>query len=63
MITQDYNQVYKNQTIRLTQADHFKLRYIANWEGRSAGRQAVYWLRKCIRDFETEYGEIRVPQA
>ena len=41
---------------------HYKLHYIAKYEGRSANRQILYLLRKCIKDFEANEGEIVVPQ-
>lgn len=41
---------------------HYKLHYIAKYEGRSANGQILYLIRKCIREFEAEQGEISVPQ-
>ena len=41
---------------------HYKLHYIAKYEGRSANGQILYLLRKCIKDFEANEGEIVVPQ-
>ena len=41
---------------------HYKLHYIAKYEGRSANGQILYLLRKCIKDFEASEGEIVVPQ-
>ena len=41
---------------------HYKLHYIAKYEGRSANGQILYLLRKCIKDFEANEGEIIVPQ-
>ena len=37
---------------------HYKLHYIAKYEGRSGNGQILYLVRKCIREFETENGEI-----
>ena len=31
---------------------HYKLHYIAKYEGRSANGQILYLIRKCIREFE-----------
>ena len=31
---------------------HYKLRYIAEYEGRSGNGQILYWIRKGIREFE-----------
>ena len=40
---------------------HFKLRYISKYEGRSANGQIVYLIRRCIKEFEAENGEIALP--
>ena len=40
---------------------HYKLKYIAPYEGRSANGQIVYLLRQCIRDFEAKEGPIPTP--
>ena len=37
---------------------HYKLHYIAKYEGRSGNGQILYLVRKCIREFEAENGEI-----
>ena len=37
---------------------HHKLRFVANYEGRSINRQILYLIRQCIRDFEAKEGEI-----
>ena len=37
---------------------HGKLHYIAKYEGRSMNGQILYLVRKCIREFEAENGEI-----
>lgn len=37
---------------------HGKLKYIAKYEGRSINGQVIYLIRKCIRQFEIENGEI-----
>ena len=37
---------------------HYKLHYIAKYEGRSANGQILYLLRQCIRAFEQENGSI-----
>lgn len=42
---------------------HHKLRYIAKYEGRSANGQILYLIRKCIREFESQMGEITYPPA
>ena len=40
---------------------HYKLHYISKYEGRSANGQIVYLIRKCIKEFEQENGEITLP--
>ena len=37
---------------------HYKLHYIAKYEGRSANGQILYLIRQCIRKFEEQNGEI-----
>ncbi len=37
---------------------HFKLHYIAKYEGRSANGQILYLIRRCIQAFEQEHGKI-----
>ena len=40
---------------------HYKLHYIAKYEGRSANGQILYLIRQCIRKFEEQSGEIVLP--
>ena len=40
---------------------HYKLKYIAQYEGRSANGQILYLLRQCIREFEAKEGPIPTP--
>lgn len=37
---------------------HYKLHYIAKYEGRSGNGQILQLIRQCIRDFESENGKI-----
>lgn len=37
---------------------HYKLRYIAEYEGRSGNGQILYWIRRGIREFEEANGTI-----
>jgi hypothetical protein len=39
---------------------HYKLHYIAKYEGRSANGQILYLIRQCVKDFEQKEGEIPV---
>lgn len=41
---------------------HYKLHYISKYEGRSANGQILYLIRKCIREFEKNEGEIIYPE-
>lgn len=41
---------------------HYKLHYIAKYEGRSANGQILYLLRKCIKEFEQADRPIEVPE-
>lgn len=40
---------------------HRKLRYIADYEGRSINGQILYLIRQCVRDFEEKNGSISQP--
>ncbi|MBQ2664530.1 MAG: hypothetical protein IJP94_04035 [Clostridia bacterium] len=37
---------------------HYKLKYIAEYDGRSLNGQVIYLINKCIREFEKENGTI-----
>lgn len=37
---------------------HYKLKYIAKYEGRSVNGQVLYLIRRCIKDFEEMEGPI-----
>lgn len=52
----------KHLSITFTKDLHYKLYYIADYEGRSGSRQILYLINKCIREFEKEHGEIEVPK-
>lgn len=57
------NKKNKHLGIEVEPELHYKLHYIAKYEGRSANGQILYLLRQCIRDFETKEGEISVPST
>ncbi|MBQ2972584.1 MAG: hypothetical protein IJE16_08590 [Ruminococcus sp.] len=40
---------------------HYKLHYISKYEGRSANGQILYLIRRNIKEFEKEEGEIILP--
>ena len=48
----------KNVGIRVSPETHRKLRYIAQYEGRTLNGQVLYLIQKCIRDFEKVNGPI-----
>lgn len=39
---------------------HYKLHYIAKYEGRSGNGQILHLIRQCIREFESANGKIPV---
>lgn len=41
---------------------HYKLRYIAKYEGRSGNAQILYLVRQCIKDFEKNVEVIKLPE-
>ena len=52
------NKKNKHLGIEVDPELHFKLRYIAKYEGRSANGQILHLIRQCIRTFEKENGDI-----
>lgn len=56
------NKKNKHLSIEIDPELHYKLHYIAKYEGRSANGQILYLLRKCIREFEQIDGPIEVPE-
>ena len=56
------NKKNKHLGIEVDPELHFKLHYISKYEGRSANGQILYLIRKCIKEFEEENGEIKMPQ-
>ena len=53
----------KHLGIRIDKDNHYNLRYISAYEGRSANRQILYLIRKCIMEFEKEHGKIELPDG
>ena len=41
---------------------HYKLHYIAKYEGRSGNGQIMHLIRRCIQAFEAKQGEISLPE-
>lgn len=56
------NKLNKHLGIEIDPALHYKLHYIADYEGRSANGQILYLIRQCIRTFEQTDGEIKLPE-
>jgi len=50
----------KHLGIRIDDDLHYKLHYVAKYDGRSANGEILYLLRKYIAEFETKNGEIIV---
>lgn len=55
------NKTNKHLGLEIDPVLHYKLHYIARYEGRSANGQVLYLIRKCIREFEAADGEIQLP--
>ena len=52
------NKKNKHLGIEVDPALHGKLHYIAKYEGRSGNGQILHLIRQCVRDFESQHGEI-----
>lgn len=55
------NKKNKHLGIEINSELHYKLHYIAKFEGRSANGQILYLIRQYIADFEAKEGEIVLP--
>lgn len=55
------NKNNKHLGIEIDPALHHKLRYIADYEGRSINRQVLYLIRQCIQSYEQDHGVIECP--
>ena len=40
---------------------HYKLHYMAKYEGRCGNGEVLYLIRQAIREFEQRHGEITLP--
>ncbi|MDD6203714.1 MAG: hypothetical protein PUC05_01790 [Firmicutes bacterium] len=56
------NKNNKHLGIEIDPELHYKLHYIAKYEGRSANGQIIYLIRQCIKEFEKSDGEIIIPK-
>ena len=54
------NKENKHLGIEINKEMHYKLHYIAKYEGRSGNGLILYLGNECIRKFEKEHGEIKV---
>ncbi len=52
------SKVNKHLGIEVDPALHYKLHYIAKYEGRSGNGQILHLIRQCIREFEQKHGPI-----
>lgn len=57
------NKENKHLGIEINRELHYKLHFIADYEGRSGNGQILYLLNQYIKAFEKEHGEISVPEA
>lgn len=56
------NKTNKHLGIEIDPELHAKLKYIAEYEGRSINGQVLYLVRQCIKQFEAENETISVPK-
>ena len=52
------NKNNKHLGIEIDPLLHKKLKYVAEYEGRSINGQILYLVRQCIKNYEAENGEI-----
>ena len=52
------NKDNKHLGIEIDPNTHRKLKFVAEYEGRSINGQILYLVRQCIEKFEQEHGEI-----
>ena len=50
----------KHLGLRLDSELHYKLRYIARYEGRSINGEVIYLIRRAIEAFEKQQGKIEI---
>ena len=55
------NKDNKHLGIEVDSELHYKLHYIAKYEGRSGNGQILHLIRQCIREFEATQGPIIYP--
>ncbi len=52
------NKANKHLGIEIDPELHHKIKYIAEYEGRSINGQVLYLIRQCVKTFEGENGKI-----
>lgn len=55
------NKNNKHLGIEIEPELHYKLHYLAKYEGRSANSEILYLVRQAIKEFEKQEGEIKIP--
>ena len=56
------NKNNKHLGIEVDSQLHYKLHYIAKYEGRSGNGQILHLIRQNIREFEEKHGEIKISE-
>ena len=52
------NKSNKHLGIEIDPELHQKIKYVAEYEGRSINGQILYLVRQCVKNFESENGKI-----
>ena len=52
----------KHLGLRIDNELHYKLHYIAKYEGRSGNGEVIYLIRQYIEQFENTHGKIILPE-
>ena len=52
----------KHFSVRVDESTLRKFQYIAKYDDRSASRQIMYLINKCIREFEEKHGPINLEE-
>ena len=50
----------KHLGLRIDSELHGKLRYISDYEGRSANGEVIWLIRKAVEEFERQHGKIEL---
>jgi len=57
------NKDNKHLGIEIDKELHYKLHFIAKYEGRSANGHILYLIRQDVKKFERKNGEIKLPEG